>query len=160
MASRPQLSTRSPCFGHWHCDHDITMQVHESSQPTTLCKAWQPLASNTLDRLWDWLSCRCNGWRMAKSYQQNHWNYIQIEAIHPQSYRQLVHEGIKIPGRYNSSWNNAFFFLKSSGPLNCIFAQNFDICWIFLIYDLAHHVLAPLDVRYMRIFMYLIIPPT
>ena len=50
-------------------------------------------------------------------------NYIQIEAIHPQLYRQLVHDGIKIPGRYNSSWNSVLFFLKSLGPLNCTFTQ-------------------------------------
>ena len=28
-----------------------------------------------------------------------------------------------IPGRYNSSWNSAPFFLKSSGPLNCTFTM-------------------------------------
>ena len=65
---------------------------------------------------------------MAKSYRQKHSNYIQIETIHPQSYRQLVHKGIKIPGRYNSSWNSAPFFLKSSGPLNCTFICKF--CWV------------------------------
>ena len=58
---------------------------------------------------------------MAKSYRQKLWNYIQVEAIHLQSYRQLVREGMKIPGSYNSSWNGAPFFLKSSGALNCTF---------------------------------------
>ena len=58
---------------------------------------------------------------MAKSYRQKYQNYIQTEAIHPQSYRQQVHEGAKVPGGYNSSWNSAPLFLKSSGPLNCTF---------------------------------------
>ena len=49
--------------------------------------------------------------------------YIQLEAIHPQSYRQLVHGGIKIPGMCNSSWNSAPFLLKSSGLLNCTFTH-------------------------------------
>ena len=36
-----------------HCDHDVKMQVHESSQPVTCCKAWKPRASNTVDRFWN-----------------------------------------------------------------------------------------------------------
>ena len=28
------------------------MQVHESSQPITRCKAWQPRAGNAVDRFW------------------------------------------------------------------------------------------------------------
>ena len=99
------------------------MQVHETSQPITRRKAWQPRAGNAVDRFWDWLSCQCTGCRMANHIGKKHSNYIQIEAIHPQSYRQLVHEGQKIPGRYNSSWNTAPFFLKSSGPLNCTFTR-------------------------------------
>ena len=62
--STPQRSARPPCF-----DHDVTMQMHKSSQPITRCKAWQPRAGNAVDRFWDWLSCRCNGCRMAKSYR-------------------------------------------------------------------------------------------
>ena len=61
--------------------------------------------------------------RMAKSYRQKHQNYIQIEAIHHQSYCQLIHEGIKIPGGYNSTWNSAPFFLQIPGPLNCTFTE-------------------------------------
>ena len=41
-----QRSARPPCFGRRRCDHDVTMQVHESSRPITRCKAWQPRASN------------------------------------------------------------------------------------------------------------------
>ena len=48
--STPQRSARPPCFGRRRCDHDITMQVHESSQPITRCKAWQPHAGNAIDR--------------------------------------------------------------------------------------------------------------
>ena len=32
--------------------------------------------------------------------------------------------GIKIPGRYSSSWNSAPFFLKSQGPLYCTFTRS------------------------------------
>ena len=116
------------------------MQVHESSQPITCCKAWQPRAGNAVDRFWDWLSCRCNGCRMAKSYRQKHQNYIQIEAIHHQSYRQLVHEGIKIPGGYNSTWNSAPFFLKIPGPLNCTFTEITILISRLASYGIGHPV--------------------
>ena len=52
MASRPQRSARPPRFDRRRCDHDVTMQVHESSQPIRCCKAWQPRAGNTVDRFW------------------------------------------------------------------------------------------------------------
>ena len=82
---------------------------------TSQCRCTRPLSQShvakhinhvpvtAVDRFWDWLSCRYIGCRMEKSYRQKRENYIQIEAIHPQSYRQLVHEGIKIPGRHNTS---------------------------------------------------------
>ena len=46
MASRPQRSARSACFGRWRCDHYVTMQVHQSSQPITHCEAYQPRVGN------------------------------------------------------------------------------------------------------------------
>ena len=52
MASRPQRSARPPCFDRRRCDHDVTMQVHESSQPIRCCKAWRPRAGNAVDRFW------------------------------------------------------------------------------------------------------------
>ena len=82
-------------------------------------KAWQPRAGNAVDRFWT--GCHVDGCRIAKSYRHKHWNKIQTVAIHPQSYCQLVREGIKITGRDNSSWNRAPFFLKISGPLNRTF---------------------------------------
>ena len=48
----PQQSGRPPCFGRRRCDNDVTMQVHESSQPITRCKAWQPRAGSAVDRFW------------------------------------------------------------------------------------------------------------
>ena len=48
----PQRWARPPCFGRRRCDHDVTMQVHESSQPIIRCKAWQPRAGSAVDRFW------------------------------------------------------------------------------------------------------------
>ena len=83
--------------------------------------SWRP--GSAVDRFWT----GCHVDSMASVWQnhigKNIINYIQIKAIHLQSYRQLVCEGIKIPDRYNSSWNSAPFFFKSSGPLNCTFTQ-------------------------------------
>ena len=59
--STPQRWAKRLCFGHRHCDYEVTMWVHESSHPITCCKAWKPHASNAIDRFWDW---RCNGCRM------------------------------------------------------------------------------------------------
>ena len=45
------------------CDHDVTMQVHESSQPITCCKAWQPSAGNTVDRFGTGCYVKLAEWR-------------------------------------------------------------------------------------------------
>ena len=59
---------------------------------------------------------------------------FKIEAIHLQSYRQLVHEGM-IPGRHNSSWNSSPFLLKSLGPLNWTFAYVFAVpCFVWVMF--------------------------
>ena len=45
-----QFMGKIACFGRRRCDHDVTMQVHEGSQPITHCKALQPHADNAIDR--------------------------------------------------------------------------------------------------------------
>ena len=70
MASRPPTIDKTSLFIRRRCDHDVTIQLHESSQPITRCKAWQSRAGNAVDRFWDCLSWRCNGCCMAKSYRQ------------------------------------------------------------------------------------------
>ena len=99
------------------------MQVHETSQPITRCKAWQPRAGSAVDRFWT----GCHVDAMAAVWQNHIGKNIQIEAIHPQSYRQLIHGGMKIRGRYNSSWNRAPFFLKNFGSPKLHFYQWFPL---------------------------------
>ena len=128
MASQPPTISKTIMFWSsalWSWRHNVGAR-ELSANHVAHGKAWQARAGNAVDMFWDWLSSRCNGCRMAKSYRQKYSNYIQIEAIHPQSYRQLVLEGIKISSRHNSSWNSALFYLKSSGPLNCTFTK---ACW-------------------------------
>ena len=126
MASRPPTVGKTTMFWSSTLYH-VTMQVHESSQPITHCRAWQPRTGKAVDRFWDWLSCRCNGFRMAKAYRQKtlklHSNWGHPSTI----VSQLIHEDIKIPGGYDFSWNSTPFFLKSAGPLNCTFTEILNI---------------------------------
>ena len=125
--STPQRSGRPPCFGRRGCDDDVTMQVHQSSQPITRCKAWQPRAGSTVDRFWT----GCHVDAMSAIWQNHIGKNIQITF----KLRPSIHN--RIANLFMEAWTwwrykvgtilleiySAPFFLKTLGPLNCTFTR-------------------------------------
>ena len=114
----------------WSWRHMI--QVHESSQPITRCKAWQTRAGYAVDRFWT----GCHVDAMAAVWQNHIGKNIKITfKLRPSIHnRQLVHGGIKIPGRYNPFWNSAPFFLKRLGSSKL----HFDLFLLFVNFGVCH----------------------
>ena len=72
--STPNDRQNPPCFGRRRCDHYVTMQVHESSQPITHCKARKPHAGNAIDRF----RTGCHVMAMAAIWQNQIGKNIKI----------------------------------------------------------------------------------
>ena len=68
FASRPPTIGKIAMFWPSCRDHDVTMQVRDSSQPITRRKAWQPRAGDAVDKL----TASCHVDTMAAIS----WNYV------------------------------------------------------------------------------------
>ena len=86
MTSRPTTIGKIAMFW-WSCrDHDVTMQVHESSQPILRCKAWQPRTGDAVDKL----TASCHVDRMAAVS----WSYVGNNVKITSEWRPSVHNRI------------------------------------------------------------------
>ena len=129
MASWPLTIGKTTMFWSstlWSWHHNAL-----SSQPITHCKAWQPRASNAVARFWT----RCHVNAMAAIWQNHISKNIRTTfKLRPSIYNRIAnfHEGIRITGRYNSSWNSAPLSLKILGPLNCTFTHFLSFVFSFI----------------------------
>ena len=86
MASRPPTIAKITMFWSSCRDHDVTMQVRESSQPITHCKAWQPRVGDAVDKL----TASCHVDTMAAIS----WNYVSKNIEITSEWKPSVHNRI------------------------------------------------------------------
>ena len=122
MASRPPNDPQDRHVFDACRDHDVIMQVRESSQSIT---GLQSMANHVLvdavDKLTGFLSCWYNGGRIVKLCRQKN-----VGKLRPNGSHQFIIVSTTCQWRSKDTWwvkllleNNAPFLLKTSSPLNC-----------------------------------------
>ena len=117
-------STPDDCRDHHVLVVDVVIMTSQcrctrALSQSHVAKHDNPVPVAPFDRFWT----GCHVDAMAAVWQNHIGKNIQITfKLRPSIYNLFANfffEGIKIPGRCNSSWNSAPFFFKSLGPLNC-----------------------------------------
>ena len=130
-----QRSARSPYFDR---DHDVTMQVHDSSQPIT--QSVTPRAGDAVDKL----TASCHVDTMAAVS----WSYAAKKVKISSEWRPSVHNRINNLSKkvYRYCVDKILLeimhpFLKSSSPLNCTFTHCIDILYHnYLTLSIVHEI--------------------